>query len=483
MKVSRLIKIQLTVFMVVSMIAVLVMVFGFLKLPTMLFGAGHYDVTVQLPEAAGLYGRANVTYLGSEIGRVDEVRLTDAGVAAVLSLRSDVKIPSNLQAQVHSTSAIGEQYVELVPRDASSTPLKDGDVIPAVDTTVPVDVNTLLDVTNRGLEAIPADNLQTVIDESYTAVGGLGPEISHIVNASTVLSAQALRNLDSLTALIDQSPTVLDSQTQTADSLHAWASHLASLTDQLRTQNDSVAALLPEGARAAGEGQALLDRLQPTVPLLLANLVSVANVAITYQPNIEQLLVLFPASLANLQSTQVANANQPKYRATYLALDLNVNLPPPCQTGFLPQQQLRSPVLEDSPDRPAGDLYCRVPQDSPWNVRGARNIPCETKPGKRAPTVKMCESDEEYIPLNDGYNWKGDPNATLTGQDVPQISTAAPSQPQSSPPAAAPPPIATAEYDPATGSYVGPDGKVYTQADLAQPQPPTWQSMLTPAGG
>lgn len=32
----------------------------------------------------------------------------------------------------------------------------------------------------------------------------------------------------------------------------------------------------------------------------------------------------------------------------------------------------------------AGDVYCRVPQDSPFNVRGARNIPCETKPGKRA---------------------------------------------------------------------------------------------------
>ena len=72
--------------------------------------------------------------------------------------------------------------------------------------------------------------------------------------------------------------------------------------------------------------------------------------------------------------------------------------------------------LEDYPDRPAGDLYCRVPQDSPFNVRGARNYPCLTVPGKRAPTVKMCESDEQYVPLNDGYNWKGDPNATLSGQ-------------------------------------------------------------------
>ena len=49
-------------------------------------------------------------------------------------------------------------------------------------------------------------------------------------------------------------------------------------------------------------------------------------------------------------------------------------------------------------------------------MRGARNIPCETVPGKRAPTVKLCESNEQYVPLNDGYNWKGDPNATLSGQ-------------------------------------------------------------------
>ena len=114
-------------------------------------------------------------------------------------------------------------------------------------------------------------------------------------------------------------------------------------------------------------------------------------------------------------------------------------------------------------------------------MRGAKNTPCVTRPGKRAPTVKLCESDEQYVPLNDGYNWKGDPNATWTGQDIPQ-------QPPGSPPAAAPgpapPPIAVAPYDPATGTYVGPDGKVYTQSDLAHtaPEEKTWQTMLIPPG-
>ena len=38
------------------------------------------------------------------------------------------------------------------------------------------------------------------------------------------------------------------------------------------------------------------------------------------------------------------------------------------------------------------------------------------------------------------------------------------------------------DYDPATGTYVGPDGRGYDQSDLAHdaPKEKTWQSMLTP---
>jgi phospholipid/cholesterol/gamma-HCH transport system substrate-binding protein len=171
-----------------------------------------------------------------------------------------------------------------------------------------------------------------------------------------------------------------------------------------------------------------------------------------------------------------------------LDFNLNFNVPPPCNTGFLPLQQMRTPNFEDAPDRPAGDLYCRVPQDAMFNVRGARNYPCLTRPGKYAPTVKLCESDQNYVPLNDGFNWKGDPNATLSGQDIPQLPPgsppAAPPAQAGAPPAATgpAPPLAVTNYDPATGTYIGPDGHVYTQSNLARdtPKEHTWQTMLMP---
>jgi phospholipid/cholesterol/gamma-HCH transport system substrate-binding protein len=42
--------------------------------------------------------------------------------------------------------------------------------------------------------------------------------------------------------------------------------------------------------------------------------------------------------------------------------------------------------------------------------------------------------------------------------------------------------MAAIPYDPATGDYVGPDGRRYTQADLGHPDEKTWQSMLVPPG-
>ncbi len=64
MHLNRGIKIQLAIFSVVSLIAALIMVFGYIKLPVLLFGVGRYTVTVDLPRSGGLYATGNVTYRG-----------------------------------------------------------------------------------------------------------------------------------------------------------------------------------------------------------------------------------------------------------------------------------------------------------------------------------------------------------------------------------------------------------------------------------
>ena len=473
LRLSRTVWIQLAILAAVTIIACGVMAFGFVKVPALL-GVGRYQVTLELPASGGLYPTSVVTYRGSEIGRVSSIDVTRDGVRARLTLNSGTPIPADVSAAVHSRSAVGEQFVELTPNaGTSAAPLRDGDVIPAGKVQVPPDIGSLLDATNKALQAIPQDNLRTVVDEADKAVAGLGPELSRIVDGSTSLAIEAGKTIDPLGQLIDQSPPVLNSQVQTADSIATWAQRVASITGQLKAQDAAFADLLDQSGPALTEGKALFDRVAPALPVLLANLVSLGEIAVTYRADLEQLLVLYPQGTAVMSAIALANSGTKQdYRGIYLDFNLNLNLPPPCNTGFLPVRQQRSPSDVDAPERPAGELYCRVPQDSSLNVRGVRNIPCETNPAKRAPTVELCESDEQYVPLNEGFNWKGDPNATLSGQGIPQY-----------PPGTAPP--AVVPYDPATGGYIGPDGRSHTQGDLAQPghqTDRTWQSMLVPGG-
>jgi phospholipid/cholesterol/gamma-HCH transport system substrate-binding protein len=338
-------------------------------------------------------------------------------------------------------------------------------------------------MTNRALQAIPRDNLHTVIDEANRSVAGLGPELSRIVDGSTALAIAGGRTVDPLAALIDQSPAVLNSQVQTSDAIGTWAAQTAAILAQFKAQDAAVRDLLTQGTSGIEEARALLDRVSPALPVLFANLVSLGDIAVVYRHDIEQLLVLLPQGIAGMAAIVVPSSNtKQEYKGAQLDFNLNINLPPPCTTGYLPPTQRRSPASVDAPDRPAAELYCRVPQDSEFNVRGVRNIPCEAKPWKRAPTVELCESDEEYVPLNEGYNWKGDPNATLSGQDIPQLPPGAP--PRATGPPEPAPPIAAAQYDPATGTYTGPDGRQYTRSELAQtaPKDKTWQAMLLPPG-
>src|SRR6202034_3073890 len=200
---------------------------------------------------------------------------------------------------------------------------------------VPPDINSLLAATNRGLSAIPRDNLKTVVDEGYVAFGGLGPELSRLVNGTSKLAIDARKNLDALTVLIDQSKPLLDSQTASSSSVQAWAAHLATITSQLRNNDSALAGVLQKGGPAADQPWQLIDRLNPTLPIVLANLVSVGQVGVTYRDNLEALLVELPQGAADIQAVGVANRNTKQaYLGAYLSFNLNLGWPPACTTGI-----------------------------------------------------------------------------------------------------------------------------------------------------
>ena len=106
--------------------------------------------------------------------------------------------------------------------------------------------------------------------------------------------------------------------------------------------------------------------------------------------------MLLPSAVA---IEQAARGAKPSRRVRPMGdFALTIDDPPICTVGFMPPNTWRSPDDLTDIDTPDG-LYCKLPQDSPLAVRGARNYPCMGHPGKRAPTVEICNSDKPFMPL------------------------------------------------------------------------------------
>ncbi|GGL13178.1 MCE family protein [Nocardia jinanensis] len=479
MKLTTFVRTQLIIFTILTVISLTVMSIQFMQIPA-LFGVGRYQVKVELSYNANLYETANVTYRGETVGQVVGLQPAPHGVTATVSLFSRVEIPADLDAAVHSRSAIGEQYIDLAPRTTEPPYLRDGDVVPVDRTSVPQDIGPLIDTVARSLDTLPQGNLQTLIDESYLAFHGTGPSLARLLDASHALVGSTHDNLPAITSLLTDSGPVLDAVAASDPAIRSWAQNVAALTGQLSASDQRVRGLLVSGRAAADQATALFQQLRPTTPILLANLVGLGQVAVTYNASLEQLLVLLPQGASQLDVSTFPDRETTN--AAYLSFNLNLNLPEPCTVGYLPPEQRRDGSAEDAPPRPAQPLYCALPQSAPNVVRGARNYPCMDHPGKRAPTIEICKSDQDYQPQ--GTNpWIGDSQPYL---DNPEYRPSAYSEGAPSAPPDATPAVDVATYDPSDGSYVGSDGRSYTLHDVAPAAAATrkessWQTMLNPA--
>ena len=513
---TRFVRTQLVIFTIASIVGILAMVLVYIQVPTLL-GIGRMTVKLELPRTGGLYQFSNVTYRGVQIGRVTDVHATRAGAEATLSLATSPKVPADLQANVLSVSAVGEQYVDLQPRTDSALYLRDGSVIAAKSTSVPQAVGPMLDRLSTLLDTIPKEKLSKLLDESFKGLNGSGDELATLFESTSRVAGDLNAVADRARTLIDDSKPLLDGGVVSTEALRTWARGLAGVTGQLATDDPQFRGLLANGPGALDEASQLLNQIKPTLPVLLANLATVGQIGITYHASVEQLLVLLPPFIASLQTVGLPRNNPTGF--TQGDFTLTLNDPPACTVGFLPPSSWRSPSDLSDIDTPDG-LYCKLPQDSPVAVRGARNYPCMGQPGKRAPTVEICESDKPFEPLAMRPHVIGpypvDPNLLAQGippddrvtfqenifgplegtpmppgpppaAGVPEIPPVTPPGAVVAPSAFSPgktggPSVAIATYDPKTGQYATPDGGVYRQTNLVQPSGErSWEDLLPTA--
>ena len=356
------VRIKVAAFLLVGLTAVALVAARYVGL----FGTGGYTVTMKLADAGGIFTNAEVTYRGVPIGRVGPLTLTDDGVDVELDL-IEYGIPADLDAVVADRSAVGEQYVDLKPRKPDGPTLRQGSVIPQQATKTPLPVQTLLTNIDSLVGSVPASDLHTLVDELDTATRGTTPDLQTLLDSTHDFVQATTEHMPELTQLVTDSTTVLRAQNDEAAALSQFGTNAKLIADQLRSSDADLRSLIGTVPQLSSQVSQLIRDTDPSLGVLIANLLTTSTVALGRQGAIQELLVEAPKAIAagsNAVSNGVAN----------FGLSLTFFDPLGCTAGY--DGTDRRSGLDTAAGSPLNtQARCALPANSGTGVRGAQNAP------------------------------------------------------------------------------------------------------------
>src|SRR6201988_3044504 len=312
---------QLILFSILSVVTAIALGGYYLRLPTAV-GIGQYTLKADLPASGGLYKTSNVTYRGETIGTVTAVQPTETGAQVTMSIGNRYKIPIDATANVHSVSAVGEQYLDLVSTGNPGKTLSPGQTI--TNGTVPSEIGPALDTANRGLAALPKEKIGQLLDETAQSVGGLGPALQRLVDSTQAIVGDFKTNITSVNDIIQNSGPILQSQVDSSSAIERWARNLNQLAAQSAENDQHVKSILTQAAPNADQLNDVFSDVRESLPQVLANLEVVFDLLKRYHTGLEQALVFLPQGASIAQTVGAPYPNQ-----AALDLPLSINLPPP----------------------------------------------------------------------------------------------------------------------------------------------------------
>jgi phospholipid/cholesterol/gamma-HCH transport system substrate-binding protein len=422
--ITRQTKLQLLVFLLISAAGLSYTGIRYAGLGKYFLDQG-YVVSAEFVDSGGIFQGAEVTYRGVPTGKVEDLDLVEGGVKVDLRLRPGTKVPADVRAVVGNRSAVGEQYVDLQPASDGEPYLDAGDLIPQSRTAIPISPTQLVTNLDDFVRSVDTTDLGIVLDELGAAFDdGTGDALQEIVDSGNLLTQAAIDALPETKRLIRDGQVALDTQRDVAPQFRSFNRDLALLTQTLRSSDPDFRRLYSTGTQSADQLTGLIRENRPDLPLLLSNLVTVAQIQKVRVPALKQTLVTYPNVVAG--GFTVA----PGDGTTHFGLVQSQD-PPPCREGYETTDQRPGRDITRRP--PNFSAYCSMPRGSESSVRGARNAPYA--PGGRPfPENGVLGADKAAKPA---------PGGARQGSRTPSFGDA----------------LTFGDYDPATGRVVTQDGE------------------------
>ncbi|RDI51872.1 MCE family protein [Nocardia mexicana] len=332
-----------------------------------------FRVTVELPSSGGLLPDNDVTFRGTRVGKVTDVRVSGDGIAAVAEIEYAAKIPVGGKVHVGRLSAAGEQYLDFRPDSDTGPYLSEGAIVERSRTTVPIPVqNVLADLTGF-IGGMNPDRLNVIIDELDKALAGGPDRLRNMISGISRAMGGLTDLLPQTRQLIENLEVIAETTSHAQPDLSTVTAAGSTLFQQATAADQEVREFLDQGPGQLATLGGIVAENQDPMTHLVTNFVAITRAAKLRQPAIE---ALFPSLRQGIQALGV-----PAHDGAYHTL-ADFYPRPTCEYDTIPLAP--GNVVTDTRTRLYN--YC-VTRDPALQVRGSANAPRPDVPdnGSTAP--------------------------------------------------------------------------------------------------
>lgn len=258
----------------------------------------RYTVNAIFEDAGGVFTNQEVTYRGVTVGQVGDLNVVAEGVEIQLFIEKGVDIPADgVEARVMFKSAVGEQFVDLLPATDDGPLLENGDTIPLAQTSIPVSTQELLTTLEAVLRGVPPEDLKGAIDALGIGLTGTGPDIATIIESTADLAEVFAERAPEFEGILRSGTKVGDAFLNSRADFETAVHQLVTVSESLATSTENIKRLMENTNLTSDEAIALLRENRAAVNEFLIRFGEVNDIQADHEDDLSRILQHLPSAL------------------------------------------------------------------------------------------------------------------------------------------------------------------------------------------
>jgi phospholipid/cholesterol/gamma-HCH transport system substrate-binding protein len=272
----------------------------------MLTGSGQRTLVAHFPRTVSIYEGSDVRVLGVPVGKVDSVTPNGTDVKVTMHYDADVQVPADAKAVIVAPSVVGDRYVQLTPAYTNGPVLKDGAVLDASRTAVPLELDDIYGSLDKLVVALGPTGankngaLSDLLEQTARNFGGQGAQVRQTIGDFGKLGKTLDDNKEALFSSAAQLQSFVSTLAKNDSTVRDFNASLAQVSTMLAGERGDLSAALRNLATALGDVTTFVRTNKDVLHSDIGSLNRVAKVLVKRRAELSEILDDAPLALNNL---------------------------------------------------------------------------------------------------------------------------------------------------------------------------------------